>query len=121
MAFIKRLFILLLIIVYSGCNDESIDPLLTKCSINNLSVLPGECNTDGAYELTIDFTTNAPTDSFELLDRNDEPLGIFNISDLPIRISNFEPSGLEEDFIKVCISDDLDCCSEIGFAPQECP
>lgn len=121
MSLFKRLFILSFILANISCNDERLDPILVECSINNLSPLSVECNDDETYDLTLDFNTNTEEDSFDVFVREDVLVGNFNTSDLPLTISNFEPSGLENDYIKVCITDDPDCCSEIEFSSPDCP
>lgn len=119
---IKRISILVFILINFACDDEPLDSALTECNIDGLSVAVGECNDDGTYEAIIDFNTNSNSGSFDLFARNNQLLGNFNISDLPLNIQNFEPSGFANDFIKVCISDENeDCCSEIEFATPDCP
>lgn len=119
---VKHFSILIFILINLACDDETLDPALTECNISGLNVAVGECNDDGTYEAIIDFNTNSNSATFELFARNDQLVENFNISDLPLNIQNFEPSGFANDFIKVCINDENeDCCSEIEFATPDCP
>ncbi|WP_461303844.1 hypothetical protein [Aureisphaera sp.] len=91
-----------------------------ECSITNLSVDVGDCNPSGGYVITIDFDhQNAGNDFFDLYIRNDELIGFFPLSDLPLTIA-FEPSGFDNDYIRVCINDTPDCCAEIEWEPPTC-
>jgi len=57
---------------------------------------------------------------FDLYARNDELIGYFPLSSLPLTIINFPSSGENYDFVKVCINDNLDCCKEIEWLPPNC-
>lgn len=91
------------------------------CSIFDLIAQPGACNNDGSYVLQIDFEyLNPENEFFDLFIRNDEFIGFYSLDDLPLTIDNFIPSGNEEDFIRVCINDNPNCCQQIEFVPPEC-
>ena len=92
------------------------------CSISNLEVTVGECNPVGSYLLTIDFdyeNTNGQQ-YFDLYLRNDVLLGYYSLAELPLTIYDFELSGYDNDFIKVCINDNSDCCQEIEWDAPDC-
>ena len=98
------------------CDDEP-----ESCTIKNLEVSIGECNQDGTYQLKVDFDIeNPPNEFFDLYVRNNELIGFYKIEDLPILIEDFEPSGNDDDYIKVCINDHPDCCAAIEFDPADC-
>ena len=60
------------------------------CDITNVVVTPGLCNSDGTYELTIDFDSSNTTGQFEVFtSNNNTSMGIFNIASLPVTISNY--------------------------------
>ncbi len=108
--------LLLPIFCLPGCRESNED-----CAINSLSVDTGNCNTDGTYSLTLNFDhSNAGNDFFDLYVRGDLLLDFYSLSDLPLTLDNFQPSGLDYDFIKVCINDNPDCCREIEFMPPTC-
>ena len=82
-----------------GCNGDGDD-----CRINQLSLSIGECNCTDHYELTIDFEVDNPTSEFfEVFLRNNESIGIFRISDLPVTIDQFPVSDADQDFVRFCI------------------
>ena len=99
------------------CNGNGGD-----CIISDLEVEVGECNPIGTYSLTINFdydNTNGQ-EYFDLFVRNDEFIGYFLLSDLPLTLPNFELSGYDDDYIKVCINDIEDCCQEIEWEAPDC-
>ena len=104
-------------IVLISCNSEAFD---LNCEISNLEVIVGECGDHGDYSIAIDFDFEyAASEHFDLFIRHDDLIGSFALADLPITIDDFTPSGLEYDFLEVCIHDDADCCAEIEFLPPE--
>ncbi|MBX2829009.1 MAG: hypothetical protein KTR22_12660 [Flavobacteriaceae bacterium] len=92
-----------------------------ECAITNLTVDVGECDPSGVYALTIDFDyVNADNEFFDLFIRDEVFIGFFELSQLPLTIA-FEPSGFDNDYIRVCINDNPDCCAEIEWVPPACP
>lgn len=92
-----------------------------NCEISNLTVEVGDCNPVGTYALTIDFDyEDAGNQYFDVYLRNDEFFGYYLLEELPITIYNFELSGFDEDFVKVCINDNADCCQEIEWEAPDC-
>ena len=100
---------------------DFVDCPVEECEISNLQVIVGECNTNGTYSITIDFDhVNAENDFFDVYVRNNEFIGFFALADLPITIEEFELSGLNEDYVKVCINDNSDCCQETEWTAPDC-
>jgi len=96
------------------CSDEG-------CEIFDLVVEAGECTSENTYNLFVDFEYSNPSHSnFELFVRNNVRIGNYPLTDLPLKVEDFELSGKDYDYIKVCMSDDPDCCKEIEFMPPEC-
>ncbi|MGB0850731.1 MAG: hypothetical protein ACPGTP_05760 [Bacteroidia bacterium] len=113
-------YILLLAIVLSvfSCKEKDESEL---CELEDLVITIGECTSEGSYELTIDFKIeNSTSDSFILYTRNATKLGTYHKSTLPLKLSNFERSGKDYDFLKICMKGDDDCCREIEFMPPNC-
>ena len=94
----------------------------TECTIYDLEIITGECNDDNTYNMTINFQYEeiGEQEFFDLYARNDELIGYFPLSSLPLTIINFPSSGEEYDFVKVCINDNPDCCKEIEWLPPNC-
>ena len=94
----------------------------TECTIHDLDVITGDCNSDNTYNMTINFQYEeiGEQDYFDLYARNDELIGYFPLSSLPLTIINFPSSGEDYDFVKVCINDNPDCCKEIEWLPPSC-
>lgn len=91
------------------------------CEIRDLSITPGDCITDGKYNLTIDFIhENAGNEYFDIYGNGNESLGYFKLADLPITIENYETSGSDYDRIKVCINDNPDCCEVSEYLAPDC-
>lgn len=92
-----------------------------QCEITNLTVDIGDCTGSGTYALTINFEyQNAGNDFFDVFVRNNEFIGFYSLADLPLTIPEFELSGFDYDYVKVCINDNPDCCMEIEFMPPNC-
>tara|TARA_B110000444_G_scaffold259025_1_gene301555 strand:+ start:20667 stop:22046 length:1380 start_codon:yes stop_codon:yes gene_type:complete len=94
----------------------------TECAIYDLEVITGNCNEDDTYNMTINFQYEeiGEQEYFDLYARNDELIGYFPLSSLPLTIINFPSSGEDYDFVKVCINDNPDCCKEIEWLPPSC-
>ena len=94
----------------------------TECAIYDLEVITGDCNDDNTYNMTINFQYEeiGEQEYFDLYARNDELIGYFPLSSLPLTIINFPSSGEDYDFVKVCINDNPDCCKEIEWLPPNC-
>jgi len=94
----------------------------TECTIYDLEVITGDCNSDNTYNMTINFQYEeiGGQEFFDLYARNDELIGYFPLSSLPLTIINFPSSGEDYDFVKVCINDNPDCCKEIEWLPPSC-
>ena len=94
----------------------------TVCNISELEALVGECNNDGTYNLTINFQFENTNNQeyFDLYVRNDSLIGYFPLVELPLTIEDFNLSGYEFDYIKVCINDNLECCEEIEWLAPDC-
>lgn len=94
----------------------------TECTIYDLEVITGDCNDDNTYNMTINFQYEeiGEQEFFDLYARNDELIGYFPLSSLPLTIINFPSSGEDYDFVKVCINDNPDCCKEIEWLPPNC-
>ena len=104
----------------SGCEKEG-QVVVCACEVWDLEAMPGACAADDTYQLTLDFRYENPgNDFFEVFVRNDERIGTYKLSDLPLTIEDFERSGSDYDFIKVCINDRPGCCEAVEFRPPEC-
>jgi len=107
----------------------------SDCSISNLNVEIGDCNSEtNLYALTFNFNYEAFSYLyFNAYARNDEFIGTYLLSDLPITIDEFKLSGFATDYIKLCmlpnvedplnadLSDYLiDCCLELEWEAPDC-
>ena len=71
---------------FVSCNPTSI------CSLSNLSVTPGTCNTNGSYPLTINFTYDNPSNNqFEVRIGNSF-IGTYSLSQLPLTVTYSGPN-----------------------------
>jgi len=114
---VKKTIYILLFLTLTSCLIESLD----DCSISDLEVAVGECNADGTYNLTLNFAYENPgNDYFEVYVRDDVFIDYYELSELPLTIENFEMSGLEYDYIEVCINDVADCCQAIEWESPQC-
>ncbi|MCY1722471.1 hypothetical protein OU798_19130 [Prolixibacteraceae bacterium Z1-6] len=91
------------------------------CAIGELTLDPGECTGDNTYNLYLNFAyENAGNEFINVLGREDKLIGTYKLADLPLTIENFEASGNDYDFIKVCINDQPDCCKVAEFLAPVC-
>ncbi len=110
------LILSIIFLCFSACKKEQ-----EPCSVTNLMVTTGTCDNDGAYAITLDFDYTNPENSFyDIYLRDNDYYGLFRYDELPLTINDFKPSGLEYDFIRVCIDERPDCCLEIEFTPPTC-
>ena len=92
-----------------------------ECEVSELFTEVGECNNEESYELWVGFVdSGSMTGTYEIFVRNNVSLGIYELSQNPLMLPEFEPSGNDYDFIKVCLDGNQDCCSEIEFLPPNC-
>ncbi len=102
---------------------EAPDCNTMPCDIYDLTVEVGNCSNQvpDAYFLTIDFEyVNPGNDYFDVFVRDNEYIGTYSLSDLPITIEDFELSGFDYDYIKVCINDNPDCCEDMEWEAPDC-
>ncbi len=92
------------------CND---------CNISNVKAEPLGCNTNGTFNLRLNFThQNSPSDSFFVKFRG-ETLGRFAISQLPLTINNLRGDDTpRQENIVVCFANN--CCAEVNFLVPNC-
>jgi hypothetical protein len=91
-----------------------------NCDIFDLIVITGDCTGDSTYAATIKFqTANSGNTQFKLW-VNNQYLGNFPLSALPLNISNMPYNGGVNDVVKVCIVDMPDCCETKEFPVPSC-
>ncbi len=109
------LFQLTLLIGLVGCGGDD------DCEVRDITVEVGDCTCEDSFELIIDFEyIDAPNDLYGLYTRNDELIGFYRLEDLPLTLDNFKVSGLEYEFIKICLDDEEECCKEYEFKTPNC-
>ncbi|MEO1713111.1 MAG: hypothetical protein AAFU60_07230, partial [Bacteroidota bacterium] len=92
----------------------------TNCLISDLVVETGPCNVGGTYSITLDFDyLNASNDFFDVIYQN-EVIGFYLLSDLPVTISDFAGNGALVEELTICINDDPNCCSTVSFEAPDC-
>jgi hypothetical protein len=90
------------------------------CDIFDMSAVPGDCNPDGTYPLTINFFYVTPTDDHFDVIYQGQNIGFFALADLPVTIPHFQDNGNTNQAIKVCINDNAACCAEKAFTAPNC-
>ena len=95
-----------------GCDEE--------CEIFDLVIDVGECTSDSTYQLLVDFEyIHTGGLGFDVW-ANGEYFEFFTYSELPLVIEHFPKSGGNNDWIKVCDNDNLDCCAVKEFDSPNC-
>ncbi|MFN0174913.1 MAG: T9SS type A sorting domain-containing protein [Saprospiraceae bacterium] len=112
--------------VFPDCKDDAqlvVPPCdhTTVCTISNLAVQTGQCDPSGlTYNLWLNFNANlAAGDLFDVW-ANGTLLGTFPLIALPLHIPAFPASGNLVDVIKVCITNQPDCCETLHFDAPDC-
>ncbi|MBU6341118.1 MAG: T9SS type A sorting domain-containing protein, partial [Bacteroidetes bacterium] len=92
------------------------------CSISNLSVEVGTCTSDSTYKVVVNFSVSNPPSNVFSLWANGVLLGTYEISQLPLVISNFPWDGGTKDFVKVCFGNGgiSTCCAIKEFNVPDC-
>ena len=91
------------------------------CNIYDLEVSVGECTSEETYLIEIAFQYDNPgNEFFDLFVRNDELIGTYRLDELPLVLEDFLISGNQDDYIKICINDNPDCCIVTEFSSQDC-
>jgi hypothetical protein len=91
-----------------------------NCEIFNLTVTNGACGPDSTYAITIDFDVANPTSDFFDLWGNNEFIGTYLVTQLPLTIPNFQYNGGINDVVKVCMKENPNCCRIKEFPVPPC-
>ncbi len=91
----------------------------TECSIYDLTAVPGDCNGDGTYNLTIDFNYQNPGNDFFDLYLNGVLYDYYLLSALPLTIEGLVPSS-NVVHVLVCINDVPNCCEDTNYETPSC-
>ncbi len=91
-----------------------------ECAVESLEILNLSCQTDSTYSLS--FSTELINPENELIDVwvNEQFQGSFNISAESFTIEDIVLSDDQMGMLKVCVNDNLDCCTEIEFEEPNC-
>ena len=96
-----------------ACNTQD-------CKIYDLTAKVGDCTSDSTYKITINFLVQNPGNNFfEVWAGGGQYLGIFPLSALPLTIANY-PEDNANNFLKVCINDQPNCCKTVQFSGPNC-
>lgn len=91
------------------------------CKVRDLAVEVGSCSSDSTYNLTLSFIhEEAGNAQFDVFVRDNQLIGTYPLSSLPLTIANFPQSGREYDFVRVCINDNPECCEVVEFLAPDC-
>lgn len=116
------------IIVIDGANQNckksisftAID-CASQCNINDLVFEIGEdCNEDYTFPLMIDFNIQNPVGTGYTVYVDDQLLGSYSYSTLPLYLPNFDALGKESLTIAVVAGDDFNCAKRSVLETPEC-
>jgi hypothetical protein len=90
------------------------------CEIGQLVVDPGVCTSSTTYAAVIDFEVANPMSStFTVTDMNNNNLGVYAYSSLPITVElQAMDNGLET--VTVCDTESPNCCASLTFEALDC-
>ena len=109
---------------FNDCHDFVVlGPVLCGtgiCEIYDLVLTPTDCDSEGTYDLTINFNVQHPTHTHFDVEYAGNNLGYFALADLPVTIHNFQDNGEVSPIVEVCINDNADCCKMGEFIAPNC-
>jgi len=92
------------------------------CSIFDAMAGPLDCNTNGTYDVAINFGVAYATNNFFNVKYQGETIVHHApIAALPYIIEHFEDNDNPNPVLVICINDMPDCCVEIPFEALDCP
>ncbi|MGB0932487.1 MAG: choice-of-anchor V domain-containing protein, partial [Chitinophagales bacterium] len=91
------------------------------CSINDLVVTQGDCQTDGTFSVTIDFNAVNPVSSSFSIAGNGNDYGSFLYANLPIIIENLVGDNSTDYEFEVTDNDLLTCSASANLGVVNCP
>ena len=94
------------------CCDE-------ECVIGDIYIKELECTSDSTYAFYLKFTYENNSSKVFSLNVDDQYHGIFNVDQLPIKISGIKLDGSKNDSIKICM-DEGECCKSKEYAVPVC-
>ena len=108
----------------SDCTAETgLDPIDcggSDCEIWDVAVSDIDCNSDGTYNLNLNFNyANVNNEFFDVF-ANGVFFGFYAFADLPLTIENFPMSGNDNDVITICQNDLPTCCETLEFESPNC-
>lgn len=90
------------------------------CSITDLVVVPGECNTEETYEVVIEYNAENVNDDAVTVTVNFVLLDTFVAPNNRIEILNFPVVPTEFTRVEVCSVSNPDCCDVYEFETKDC-
>jgi len=96
------------------CFEEPVE-----CNISEISIEMIECNEE-EMSFVLDFDYDGTTNEFFDVISRDGSFGFFAFDQLPITITGFPNTGNQFEFIKICESDNEECCKEHEWDLGEC-
>lgn len=108
----------------SCSNETEIDPVTceinTSCNISDLTINTGECTGEDQYSATINFNRITSASSNFVVTIDNEVIGAYAYSSLPLTINNLQSNGIENKTLFVCDAEDTDCCLQTSFETLDC-
>jgi hypothetical protein len=93
-----------------------------ECTLSNLEVNIENCLPDSFYSVEISLDhSGSISDRFNIYTKNNQPIGTFSYTSLPLLFAKFPISGDTIEYIRLCDSKIESCCIELEFAPFKCP
>ena len=91
-----------------------------SCEITELKGRAIRCNGDSCVEITLDFEFMGTGSTFDVFDRNGK-VGTYGYTMLPfLTIPCYPISGEDFEFVKICDTDNPNCCASVEFEALDC-
>ena len=101
------------------CVTREFEAPLCPCHIFEASVQVGECSSDTTFSISVNFDSENTANHNVDIYLNDVYWGFYNAQNLPLIINNI-PEGDTTAVLRICASDNNNCCAEVAFELKNC-
>jgi hypothetical protein len=104
-----------------GYTQNDLVSCAPTCNITNVTAIPGTCNADGTYPLTVDFDyANTTSNEFYIYNSTGALVGSYPLASLPVTIPNYQSVGVASDYFVVRIGTNFDCNASQQWTAPVC-
>ncbi|MEM9820839.1 MAG: T9SS type A sorting domain-containing protein [Bacteroidota bacterium] len=91
-----------------------------ECAISDLTISNMECTSASTFSATLNFQYQGVGNAGFRLYHQEQQIGIYNYNELPLNLNNLNHGAAPMESIRVCDTNDPDCCQVIEFETMDC-